>query len=331
MLHRLLDQVRQQERSRCLQAIHRGRLAASHALEEVLQLGIKGFDRGGAPLLDETVIPVQKLPMIRGIPLVGSPVNVQGVVQKICFHKARTAMGAETANLAVTHLARRQAGHHTVFESQGCIDVIDGAIGTAPPGRGQAHNWGLRQLQHQVDVVDHQIQDHGNIVGPIRMGTVAPALQHHHLLIGHNFDQLTERGIEPFDVAHLEQTPGRPCRLNQSRGFVLAGGDRLLNQDMKTGFEAGHPHGVMQQRGNSNADRLHLSEHGAVVREPTAAELFGGQATPVGVGVRHTNQLCIAEQTQHPGVVPSHVADADHPHLHRIHGGGGHQPKSWLR
>ena len=48
--------------------------------EEMLQLGIKRLDRSRAHLFNETVIAVQQLAVISGIPLMGTPMNMQGVI-----------------------------------------------------------------------------------------------------------------------------------------------------------------------------------------------------------------------------------------------------------
>ena len=69
MFHRLLDQIGQTQCSGGLQAVHSGRFTATDTLQKMLELGIERFDRGGAHLLDEAVIPIQQLTVIGGIPL----------------------------------------------------------------------------------------------------------------------------------------------------------------------------------------------------------------------------------------------------------------------
>ena len=78
MFNGLLDQVCQLESPRGLKTIHRRGLPAANALQKVLELGIERFDRGGAHLLDETVIAVKQLPMVGGVPLMGTAMDVQG-------------------------------------------------------------------------------------------------------------------------------------------------------------------------------------------------------------------------------------------------------------
>ena len=126
----------------------------------MLELGVERFDRRGADLLDETIVAVQQFTVIGGIPLVGAAVDVQGVIQEVGLHQAGTAVRTEAADLAVAHLAGRETGHHTVLKPEGRVDVIDRSIGTATSSGGEPHHRRLSQFQHQVDVVNHQIQHH---------------------------------------------------------------------------------------------------------------------------------------------------------------------------
>ena len=88
MLNSLFDQIGQLQRSRRLLAIHRWSLPTSHALEKMLQLCIQRLDGGGAHLLDESIISVEQLSVISGIPLMGPAMNVQVVVEEVGFHQA---------------------------------------------------------------------------------------------------------------------------------------------------------------------------------------------------------------------------------------------------
>ena len=128
--------------------------------------------------------------------------------------------------------------------------------------------------------MDHQIQNHGNIIGPIGMGAVATRLKHHHLLAINNLDQFPEGRVEPFDMPHLQKPAGLAGRKDQGRGLILTGCNRLFDQHVQTCFKAGHPDLVVQQGWNCNADGLHRLNQLAVILKPTASELFSGQSTP---------------------------------------------------
>ena len=73
--------------------------------------------------------------MVSRIPLVRAAVDVQGVIQEICFHQAPSTVSTQVPDLAMAHFARGQAGHHTVVEAQCGVDVIDGTFGAPSTGR----------------------------------------------------------------------------------------------------------------------------------------------------------------------------------------------------
>ena len=94
---------------------------------------------------------------------------------------------------------------------------------------------------------------------------------------------------------------------------------------MQTRLQASQANWMVQQGRHGNANRFHLAEHRAVVSEPTAAELLHCHGTAIAIGIRHTDKFGVLEQTQHPGVVPAHVSNADDPDLDRTHGVGRHR------
>ena len=151
-------------------------LFTAHALEEVLELGNEGVDRRGAHLFYKTIVPVQQFAVVGAEGLVRAPVNLKTTVEKIGFHQGAAAVGREAPDLPVGHLAGRQAGDDTVGKAQGGIDVVDRAIGATTTDGGEAHNRRLGQLEHQIDVVDHQIEHHRDIVGAVGIGFAHPCL-----------------------------------------------------------------------------------------------------------------------------------------------------------
>jgi hypothetical protein len=174
--------------------------------------------------------------------------------------------------------------------------------------------------------VDHQIEHHRYIVGTVGVGAVSSRLEYHDFFTRHHLEQFAEGRVEALDVADLKQSPRRLRRLDQGGGFLLGGCDRLLDQHMGTGFQSRHANAVVEQGGHCDADRLHLRQQVVIVGEPATAELLDGQAPPLLIGIGHADQLGITQQAEHAGVVPAHVADADHPDAHRVHGSRNAQP-----
>ena len=56
-----------------------------------------------------------------------------------------------------------------------------------------------------------------------------------------------------------------------------------------------------------------------------ATELLTGETAPLLIRICHAHKVGILQQAEHTGVMPTHVADPDHPDLDWNHGVGGHQ------
>ena len=201
--------------------------------------------------------------------------NMQGAIKKICLYQAAAAVGTKAANLAMGHLAGRQAGHHTISKGQGGVDVVDWPFSTATTGRRQANHWRPSQLQHKVNVVNHQVEHHRHVISAVWIGTVTARFKHYHLLISHNLDQFPEGGIEALDMAHLQQTTSLLSRMDQLNRLLLTGRDRLLDQHVHPGLQAGQTDAVVKQGGHGDTNSVHLGQHFLVGGEPAATELLG--------------------------------------------------------
>ena len=59
-------------------------------------------------------------------------------------------MRTEGADLAVTHLAGGEAGHHTVLEAQGRVDVIDRALSAAASSRSEMYHRRTGEFEHEI-------------------------------------------------------------------------------------------------------------------------------------------------------------------------------------
>ena len=91
---------------------------------------------------------------------------------------------------------------------------------------------------------------------------------------------------------------------------------------MQARLQAGHADAVVQQGRHGDANSLHLLQQVGVGGKPAAIKLFDGQLAALGIGVGDTNQLGIAQQAEHPGVVPTHVADTNDANADGLHGAG---------
>ena len=123
--------------------------------------------------------------------------------------------------------------------------------------------------------MNHQVKHHRHVVSSVWVGTVTASFKHHHLLIGHNLDQFPEGGIKALDMAHLQQTNCLLGRLDQLSGLLLTGCDRLLDQHMHPGLQAGHANAMVKEGGHCDTNSVHLRQHFLVGGEPAATELLG--------------------------------------------------------
>ena len=170
--------------------------------------------------------------------------------------------------------------------------------------------------------MNHQVEHHRHVIGPVRVGAVAAGLEHNDLFAADHSEQLAEGGVEALNVTDLQQLAGQLRRPNQIGRLLLGGGDRFFNQNVQPSLEGSQSHLVVQQGGHRNADGLHLPQQVAVIRVPLAVEFLNRQLAAILIGIGHPHQLRIPQQAEHPGMVPAHVADADDPDTHRVHGQG---------
>ena len=123
--------------------------------------------------------------------------------------------------------------------------------------------------------MNHQVEHHRHVISAVWVGTVTARFKHYHLLISHNFDQFPEGGIEALDMAHLQQTTSLLSRMDQLNRLLLTGRDRLLDQHVHPGLQAGQTDAVVKQGGHGDTNSVHLGQHFLVGGEPAATELLG--------------------------------------------------------
>ena len=108
--------------------------------------------------------------------------------------------------------------------------------------------------------MNHQVQHHRHVIGPVRVGAVAAGLEHNDLFTADHLEQLAEGGIEALNVTDLQQLAGQLRRPNQFGRLLLGGGDRFFNQNVQPSLKGSQAHLVVQQGGHRNADGLHMPQ-----------------------------------------------------------------------
>ena len=121
-------------------------------------------------------------------------------------------------------------------------------------------SWGSSPttVRGQVDVVDHQVQGHvdfGAARSPGRQAVdfdEAGGLKPLH--------QGAERRVEPLQQADLNNALLLAGEIDQFCGFFDRGGERLLDQHVAIGFQAGSGDLVVFRGRHDDADRIRLAE-----------------------------------------------------------------------
>ena len=70
----------------------------------------------------------------------GPAVDMQVVIEEVGLNQAGPAMGTQRPDLAMTHLAGRETGHHAVFKTERGVHVINWTLRASTAGRRQMHD-----------------------------------------------------------------------------------------------------------------------------------------------------------------------------------------------
>ena len=172
-------------------------------------------------------------------------------------------------------------------------------------------------LEHDVDVVDHEIEhhvdverarlEHGQPVGLDELGRHDP--------IAHG----DERGIEALDLPDLEHEPGPPRRGQQRVG--LGGGDRerLLDEHVAAALERRLRGRTVLHGGHRDRERVHPPQHRLGAGKRLAIVLGGDLGGARGAPIEDSHQLDVPPRQGAPdaGVLltpGAHAPDADAEH-----------------
>ena len=76
---------------------------------------------------------------------------------------------------------------------------------------------------------------------------------------------------------------------------------------------------MVKQGRHSDTNRFDLRQHVAIIREPTAIKLIFSERSTLRIRIRNAHQIRVFQETEHTGVMPTHVADSDYSDLYRNH------------
>ena len=162
---------------------------------------------------------------------------------------------------------------------------------------------------HDVDVVDHQVQDdvHVRAALAVRRQPVA-------------FDEARPRQVrlgrqngrvEALEMAHLQDALLAPGQLDERGRLFLRLGDRLLDQHVCAGVEEVACDREMRGRLRDDAHRIDAAQQLAIVRERGHAELRRNLVTSLRPRIHHGDQLAAGDLGIFLSVEAAEIADTD--------------------
>ena len=218
----------------------------------------------------------------------------------------------ENAHLAFgagVDAADRQIGNAAVGE-------LDAGIGDVVGGRDHGGSHGVDpfdgrtdETQHEIEIVDHQIENRADRFAPRLEGAQALGLDEEGAL-----DQLAHAHAdarEAFDMADLENAAAAGGKIDQ-RFCILDGlGNGLFDQDMGAVIEEVAGDRVVACGRCCDADGIDLAEELAVVGQRLDVVARGDRLGTLGVPVDRGDKLDVLCLRQLVGVVLPEMADPD--------------------
>ncbi len=183
-----------------------------------------------------------------------------------------------------------------------------------PVLRLEAQDRVLHELEEDVEVVDHEVEDDAYVLRAER-GRRDPIGDDVARVLDEALGR-AERRVEPLDVADLEDGAARARRLHQDRRVGDGRGDRLLDEDVLPRLDEGKRDLAVRPRRDDDRDRVHAVDHVAPALEGADAEPRPHLEAALRVGVGDGHELDARERAVDPSVVLAEVADPDDPDSH---------------
>jgi hypothetical protein len=182
----------------------------------------------------------------------------------------------------------RDVGHATIDEAQPRVGDVD-------LGRKHCRAHGVQRLDvaahdalHDVDVVDHQVEHHVDVGAALlewRQPLAFDEARRSQQRLGRD-----HRGIEAFQVAHLQHAAVAFGELQQRARLRHRDGDGFFHQHMDAAGEQRAGDLVMQRRRRDHAGDVNAPGQRAVVGQRLAADLGRHPLRDSGLAVDHRHQ-----------------------------------------
>lgn len=210
-----------------------------------------------------------------GVVLLEQADDLRLLVQKV---EADVRIGLEQAHfphLFERDAAGRQVGHAAVFEFQPGIGDVGRVAQHRNAARAHPAHGRLDDVQHQIEVVNHQIEDDRDLRAAWLEGRQPVRFDEHgpHDLAG----QGQKRRIESLDVPDLHFEAGAFGQFQQAIGLGDGGRHGLFHENVLARTECFFGHFKVGGRGCHDVHRVHFGQQIGQFFETPDAELgFGG-------------------------------------------------------
>ena len=266
-------------------------------LERIVLVYEEALDEGGLPIADGLAV--------EGVLLGGAPVDLDvliGVVQ----HDVGIGLGdGQRADLLLGGPARRDGGHGPGLEA----DLHVGHVGlTGMDGAAQAVHatrLAIHQPQHDVDVMDHEIHDHGVVLHPGYERPEAARLDEDGLL--HDLAKLLDGAVEALHVADVEDPPVLAGHAEELLGLFQRRGHRFLHEDVHAGLQEIAGDLEVAVGGDGHRGDVDQTREVAMARHRTCPVLPGDLVGPLGVRVADGDEVHVPQLGEGQDVILPHV------------------------
>jgi hypothetical protein len=269
----------------------------------------------GVVLVDEEVLHERGLAVADRLTvervLLGGPAVDLDVLVRVVEQDVGVGLGdGERADLLLGGPAGRDGGHGSRVEH----DLHGGHVGDRRvhrrADRGDLAGLAVDQVQHDVDVVDHQVHHHRVVLHARHERAQAPRLDQDGPL--HDLAQLLHCAVEPLDVTDVEHPVLLARDPEQLLGLLERGGHGFFDQHVRARLEQIARHREVLLGGHRHRGEVDEAGELAVVAEG-ARPVGGGHALgPLEVDVHHPDQLHVPDLGEGENVVLAHVAGPHH-------------------
>ena len=182
-------------------------------------------------------------------------------------------------------------------------------VSTVRPDRLKTRQRRSGQVLHDVQVVDHEIEDDADVDGAEAKRAEAVALHEPGLEVVPA--QGEKGGIEALDVADLQDSAVPPRQRRQGRGVIHVGSQRLFDEHSRALLKEEPGHDAVILGGHRDADGIDAPNKGLIIGVPRNAILASYRLGARGIRIDHRHQVSVREFGVNPRMMLTEVADAD--------------------